>query len=241
MKTKRQRKDLPNVSALEQSPFSNRRMTERLRVAGAITVVFGRGEGVLVDLSPHGARIRHFAPVRRGAAVRVTFEWEGARFSATAEVLASRVIRLGLGPSYESRVRFTLVDEQSEGVLADVLDRIAGRTARRWVANLRGWSDEVQSEASPLSHHSFIRCRLFGIRWEIKRTTDTVQPEDGFLLPSESSDADIESLCDNYSRGDDEQRKFIRVLAAAAIEQALADEPTESAAGSPVRWGRQGL
>ncbi len=222
MKTKRQRKDLPNVSALEQIPFSNRRMTERLRVAGAITVVFGRGEGVLVDLSPHGARIRHFAPVRRGAAVRVTFEWEGARFLATAEVLASRVIRLGLGPSYESRVRFTIVDGLSERVLAAVLDRIAGRTARRWVANLRGWSDEVQEEEiAPLSHHSFIRCRLLGIRWEIKRTTDTVQPEDGFLLPSESSDADIESLCDNYSRGDDEQRKFIRVLATAAIEQAL--------------------
>ena len=206
---------------LEQFPFSNRRTTERLRVAGSIAVVFGRGEGMLVDLSPHGARIRHFAPVRRGAAVRVSFEWEEARFSATAEVLASRMIRLGLGPSYESRVRFTVVDESSEQVLAAVLDTIAGRNTRRWVANLRGWSDELQPDATPLVHNSFIRCRLHGNRWEIKRTSDRVQPEDGFLLPSESSDADIETLCDNYSRGNDDERRFIRVMAAVAVEQSL--------------------
>ena len=208
---------------LEQFPFSNRRTTERLRVAGSIAVVFGRGEGMLVDLSPHGARIRHFAPVRRGAAVRVSFEWEGARFSATAEVLASRMIRLGLGPSYESRVRFIVVDESSEQVLAAVLDTIAGRNTRRWVANLRGWSDELQPDATPLVHNSFIRCRLHGNRWEIKRTSDRVQPEDGFLLPSESSDADIETLCDNYSRGNDDERRFIRVMAAVAVEQSLGE------------------
>ena len=217
-------KGLAPVSALEQFPFSNRRTTERLRVAGSIAVVFGRGEGVLVDLSPHGARIRHFAPVRRGAAVRVSFEWEGARFSATAEVLASRMIRLGLGPSYESRVRFTSVDESSAHVLAAVLDVIAGRITRRLVANLRGWSDELQPDAAPLVHNSFIRCRLHGNRWEIKRTSDRSQPEDGFLLPSESSDADIETLCDNYSRGGDEERQFIRVLATAAVDQSLMTE-----------------
>jgi hypothetical protein len=223
------------VSALEQFPFSNRRTTERLRVAGSIAIVIGRGEGMLVDLSQHGARIRHFAPVRRGAAVRVSFEWEGARFSATAEVLASRMIRLGLGPSYESRVRFILVDESSEHVLAAVLDAIAGRTTRRWVANLRGWSDEVQPDAAPLVHNSFIRCRLHGVHWEIKRTSDREQPEDGFLLPSESSDADIETLCDNYSRGNDEERQLIRLMAAAAVEQS----ENQSAVGSPLRCGRQ--
>jgi hypothetical protein len=209
------------VSALEQLPYENRRASERLRVAGAIAVFFGRGEGMLVDLSPHGARIRHFAPVRRGASVRVSFEWEGARFSATAEVLASRVIRLGLGPSYESRVRFTTVDEQSESVLSAVLDGIAGRTTRRWVANLRGWSDEVQPEAPPIAGNSFIRCRLYGIRWEIKRTSDSGQPDDGFVLPSESSDADIETLCDSYSRGNDDGRQLIRAMANAAVEQSL--------------------
>lgn len=210
------------MSALEQLPYErgNRRATERLRVDGSVAVVFGRGEGVLVDLSQRGARIRHVAPVQRGAAVRVSFEWEGARFSATTEVLASRVIRLGVGPSYESRVRFTFVDEESERVLTAMLHRIAGRTARRWVANLRGWSDEAQPDRTPVTT-CFIRCRLLGNRWEIKRTSDRCQPPDGFALPSETPDPDIVMLCDNYSRGSDDERQFIRVMTTAAVEQSL--------------------
>lgn len=209
------------MSALEQLPHvsRNRRATKRLQVAGSIAVVFGRGEGLLIDLSQRGARVRHFAPVRRGAAVRVSFEWEHVRCSATAEVLASRVISLGLGPSYESRVRFTFIDEDSERSLAAIIDKIDGRTTRRWVANLRGWSDEVHSDPTPFATDSFIRCRLQGNRWEIKRTSDLVQPTDGFLLPAESADVDIEVLCDNYSRGSDDERQLIRVMATAAVEQ----------------------
>ena len=214
------------MSAIEQFPHHNRnrRAAERVRVAGTIAVVFGRGEGLLIDLSLCGAKIRHFSPVRRGAPVRVSFEWQQARFSATTEVLSSRVIHLGLGPSYESRVRFTFVDEDSQRVLAAVVDQIAGRTARRWVANLRGWSDEAQSDSdpTPFPTNSFIRCRLQGIRWEIKRTRDIKQPADGFVLPAESVDSDIQMLCDNYSRGDEEERQLIRVMANAAIEHALA-------------------
>ena len=187
-------------------------------LAGSVAVIFGRGEGRLIDLSQRGARIRHSAPVRRGAAVRVSFEWQHARFSATTEVLSSRVISVGAGPSYESRIRFTFVDDESERVLAIALEEIAGRTTRRWVANLHGWSDESHPEPAPVPVNSFIRCRLQGNRWEIKRTSDPVQPEDGFAIPLDSPDASIEMLCDNYSRGDADERLLIRLLAAAAIE-----------------------
>lgn len=208
------------VSALEQLPHAsrNRRSAERVRVAGAITVIFGRGEGRLVDLSQRGARIRHSALVQRGVAARISFEWQNTRFSATAEVLSSRVISVDSGPSYESRVRFTFVDHESERVLAAALEGIAGRTTRRWVANLRGWSDESQPDPAHFPGNAFIRCRLQGNRWEIKRTSDPVQPEDGFAIPSESADGGIETLCDNYSRGGAEERRLIRLLAAAAIE-----------------------
>jgi hypothetical protein len=208
------------VSALEQLAYTsrNRRSAERLLVAGSVVVIFGRGEGRLVDLSQRGARIRHSAPVRRGAAVRVSFEWQHARFSATAEVLSSRMVSIDAGLSYESRVRFTFVDDESERVLAIALEGIAGRATRRWVANLHGWSDESHPEPTPFPTNSYIRCRLLGNRWEIKRTTDPIQPVDGFAVPSDSPDTGIETLCDNYSRGNADERLLIRLLAAAAIE-----------------------
>jgi len=215
------------MSAIQQLSDDprERRVAERLRVGGAVTVIFGRGEGVLIDLSQRGARIRHSTPVRRGTSARISFEWERRRFSATAEVLAARVISLGAGPSYESRVRFTAVDPESENVLAAALEAIAGRNVRRLVANLRGWSDDsqalaAQTPAGKLSG-SFIRCRLHGSWWERKITSATLQPVDGFLLPAESSGTDIATLCDNYARGDEDERQMIRMLAAAAVEQAV--------------------
>lgn len=208
------------MSAIQQLPDDpqERRGAERLRIAGTVPVIFGRGDGVLIDLSRRGARIRHSTPVRRGASVRISFEWERMRFSATAEVLAARVISLGTGPSYESRVRFISVEPDSEGVLAAALDDLAGRDVRRWVANLRGWSDESQSPA-PRSSGSFIRCRLHGAWWERKCTGDTVQPANGFLLSAESTESEIAKLCDTYVRATEEGRQMIRTMAAAAVEQ----------------------
>jgi hypothetical protein len=209
------------MSAIEQFPIDNqdRRRAERLRISGAVTVVFGRGEGVLVDLSETGARIRHHAPVRRGATVRISFEWEHARFSATANVLASRVVSLGNGPSYESRVCFTAFDRGAEVLLARAIEDISGQNVRRLVANLRGWNDEPESELAPVATGSFLRCRLRGSWWERKYTNDATQPADGFVLPAESSEADIARLCDTYSRGGDEDRHVIRLMAAAAFDR----------------------
>lgn len=212
------------MSAMEQCPpdTPNRRAAERLRVSGKVAVTFGRGEGVLIDLSKTGARIRHQAAVRRGSTVRVTFEWNRARFSANAEVLASRIASLGTGPSYESRVRFTALDAGSDLVLAQMLEGMADRDMRRWVANLRGWSEESKSESTLLATRSYLRCRLYGSWWQRKITNDSSQPPDGFTLPAESAETEIRTLCDTYSRGSDEERHMIRLMAAASIEQSLA-------------------
>lgn len=210
------------MSAIQQLSVDpgNRRRAERLLVAGTVNVIFGRGSGVLVDLSHHGARIRHSAPVRRGASVRISFESAHARFSADAEVLAARVIGLGTGPSYESRIRFTSLDAPSERVLATAIEELTERDIRRWVANLKGWSDEPQSPvAKPTGF--FIRCRLRGEWWDRKCTSDTTQPADGFLLPSGSTEAEIVTLCDTYSRSDEDRRRTIRLMAAAAVDHSL--------------------
>jgi len=210
------------MSAIGESATSgNRRAKPRVIVAGSVPAVFGRCAAVLIDLSEHGARIRHFASAPRGSATRVSFTWERARFSATAEVLASRVITLGADPSYETRVRFLSVDASSQVVLTTALAGISGRHIRRWVANLRGWSEEWQPDRALLPSGWFVRCRFLGAAWERKRTNNATQPEDGFLLPAETAEAEIVTLCDLYSRGDEDQRQLIRSLAAAVAKESL--------------------
>jgi hypothetical protein len=215
------------MSALEQGSLESidRRSAPRLRVAGTIPAYIGRGEGVLIDLSERGAKIRHSKMVRRGATVRISFEWDRARFSASAEVLASRLVSLGNEKTpamYESRMRFTCVDAGASAVLARTLDAIAGRDVRRWVANLRGWSDEPPVISPAPVTATFIRCRLAGIRWEVKCTSDPTQPGDGFVLPSTLDDNEIVKLCADYLRADTDGRLVIRLLAAAAVDEAIA-------------------
>jgi hypothetical protein len=211
------------MSALEQgSPATQeRRISQRFHVAGTVSVVMGRGEGVLIDLSEHGARVRHSTPARRGSSVRVSFEWSGARFSASAEVLAARVVSLGNGPSYESRVRFTDLNPDSQTVLLAAIDGIVGRDVRKWVNNLRGWTDDVQTTAAPLPAGTFIRCHLHGTWWERKVTSNTTQPAEGFLLPAETSQTEIETLCTSYVRGNEEERNMIKLMSGAAVEHVL--------------------
>lgn len=210
------------MSAIQQVSVDHheRRGGERLRVAGTVNVIFGRGTGVLVDLSESGARIRHSVAMRRGTSVRISFESEHARFSANAEVLAARVISIGNGPSYESRVRFTSLDAESRRVLATAIEELTGRDIRRWVANLKGWGEESATPTAK-SNGSFIRCRLRGEWWERKCTNDTTQPSDGFLLPSGSTDDEITTLCNTYLRSNEEEREMIRRIAIAAVDESL--------------------
>lgn len=211
------------MSALEQGSGHERRISQRFSISGKVPIVMGRGDGVLIDLSEHGARIRHFMPARRGSSARFSFEWNGARFSATAEVLAVRVVSLGNGPSYESRLRFTDLDADSKTLLMAAIDGLVGRDVNKWVANLRGWTDHSQpAAAAPQPAGAFIRCRLHGKWWERKITTNPEQPIEGFLVPAETSQTEIDTLCANYAHGTREDRNMIRLMAVAAVDQATA-------------------
>jgi len=223
------------MSALEQgsNETHDRRSTPRLRVAGTIPALIGRGTGFLVDLSERGAKIRHTTMVRRGATVRISLDWERARFSATAEVVGSRVVSIGnveQPAMYESRLRFVAVTSEAERVLARTLDALAGRDMRRWVANLRGWDDEIDRTPAPApAATSFLRCRLLGVRWEVKATNDLTQPEDGFLLPAGIDDNEIVRLCADYLRADTDGRRVMRLMAAASVEQSIGDSVRQGA------------
>ncbi|HYH07877.1 MAG TPA: PilZ domain-containing protein [Thermoanaerobaculia bacterium] len=206
------------MSALEHD-YSDRRAAPRVRIDGSISALIGRGDGELIDLSRRGAKIRHTSLVRRGSAVRISFQCAEGRFSANAEVLASRVVAIGeSGTTYESRLRFANVDAESQQTLDRSLDAISVRDMRKWVANLRGWSDESSAPQAPVIAGAFLRCRLVGIRWEVKCTSSTEQPPDGFVVPAHTPDAEIVTLCDTYYRADEDGRHTIRMMAAAAVE-----------------------
>lgn len=209
------------MSAIEDT-VPERRRAPRLELNGEIPALIGRGEGVLIDLSATGVRLRHAAVVQRGTLVRVSFECGGGRVGATAEVLSSRVVSLGgTATTYDSRLRFVVFDPGAKEALAQELASIETRNVRRWIANLRGWSDEIRERPRPsLITGSYFRCRLVGARWEAKATRDTTQPEDGFVVPATVADREVLRLCEDYRRADEDGRRVIRLMAAAAVEQA---------------------
>lgn len=205
------------MTATESLPLpADRRATPRIRIGGTHPVRLGRSEGVLIDLSTRGARVRHIAAARRGETLRLTLEWNGERFSAQAEVLSTRVVSLGNGAGtiYDTRLRFVSMPEGAEEVLVRTLAGLEATNLRRWVANLRGWEAPVEVVRGPiLVTSTFLRYRLRGIWWEKKATHDASQPEDGFTIPADTDDNEITSLCRTYEKLDSEGREIIRVIA----------------------------
>lgn len=217
------------MSALAEFPeVIERRKTERLRPSTTVRVNIGRGCGMLLDLSDGGMRARHTGAVARQSQVRVTLNWQSERFYADAEVLSSSVAGLGDGETaatiFESRFRFVHMSEYSKSVLNRVLAAISSRELRGWVANLRGWSDESRGTSRSPETEAFIRCRLIGMRWQTKWTHDTVQPENGFLLPASINPQELTKLCETYNQADAEGRHLIRVMADEAVKEALGPE-----------------
>jgi hypothetical protein len=217
------------MSALEQTPLPNtpslveeRRGAPRTRIAQSVKVFVGRGEGVLVDLSPEGARMRHSVQAHRGANLRVSFEWQGERFASTAEVLASRVVALSDGThptQYESRLRFRLLTEAASQLLRRVLASVENDDVRKWVANLQGWNDPSAPAVQPDSRRgSYLRCRLVRGRWETKWTHDATQPLDGFVVPETLERSEIANLCKTWERLNDDGRHLVRLLAAETLQ-----------------------
>ena len=200
-------------------PGSDRRRFPRLRLTEPVRTVIGRGVGTLVDISANGARIRHEAPVALGAHVRVTFDWKGERFEATAEVLASRVASLGNVTRFESRLRFLSVPERSQEILARTMTDVLDADLRKWVANLHGWSDDALHAGSTQGEGAYIRCRYVNGQWQQTHTRDPLPPPDGFSVPSSTDPSEIRTLCRTFEKSDEEGRSLIRLITGAVVKQ----------------------
>jgi len=211
------------MSALQQSTSTfDRRNDQRVQVSDGIVVHLGRSEGVLVDIGPRGARVRHVSPVGRGAKVRLAFEWKTRHFAATATVLASRIVALD-GPTYESRLHFTHVTDESSEVLQEILELLENGELRRAVENLRGLTEGEPSRSGHLEAQGFFRCRYFSSgRWEKKWTREPLQPDEGFTLPASLTDFEVAQVCRSYERIDENARYLLRMIAQTIIEERAA-------------------
>jgi PilZ domain len=208
---------LPSPAVLADS---NRRRFPRLRLTEPVRTVIGRGTGTLVDISANGARIRHDTPVALGARVRVTFDWKGDRFEATAEVLASRVAALGGATCFESRLRFLAVPERSQEILARTMTDVLDDDLRKWVDNLHGWREDDHGEPRDAEREdAFIRCRYVNGRWQQTHTRDPLPPFDGFTVPAETDPSEIRTLCRTFEKSDEEGRSLVRLITRAVVQQ----------------------
>lgn len=209
-----------------------RRATARYRVGGTHPVRLGRTDGVLIDISERGARVRHISAVRRGETVRLALEWEGEQFSAQAEVLASRVVSMGNGAGtvYDSRLRFVSMPDAAGEVLVRTLAGFEARDLRRWVANLRGWEPQPEPIRHPaLVTKTFVRHQLRGIWWEKKMTHDPSQPADGFTVPADIDEIEIASLCRTFEKLDADGREIVRLIAGQVVAEAATADARHSA------------
>lgn len=217
------------MSALEQHSLpSDRRRGDRTRLDHVLRALVGRNDGIFVDLSSRGAKIRHQGSLCRGSQVRIVFTWEKERFSATGEVLASRVVSLGTregeSAEFESRFRFVAIDPGASELLARVLVCLSNDALRTWVGNLKGF-DEAPATARPATPApgatGFLRCRRIPGGWEQKWTRDTTQPKDGFLLPAGTDPAEVSALCRAWDSMDADARHLVHLTANAVVEQTL--------------------
>ena len=82
---------------------------EPLRLALPVRV--GRKEGTLVEIDRCGARVRHSGALKLGGEMQLSFKMGGEVFAAVSQVLACRVVGLGLGDGgstlFESKLNFT--------------------------------------------------------------------------------------------------------------------------------------
>ena len=78
----------------------------------------GRKDGTLVEFDRCGARVRHSGALKLGGELQLSFKLGGEIFTAVSQVLACRVVGLGLGESgstlFESKLTFT--DERARAM-----------------------------------------------------------------------------------------------------------------------------
>lgn len=237
---------MPQTTSTGKRP--ERRQKPRLRLTRSLIARYGAQGVVLVDIHEQGARIEHFAPLTVGKSATLVFDWQSTRIEVTAAVMGSRVHRFADGGDggtvYQSGLSFVDPSPEAMTALRELMATSISRSVAEQVANLRGlgpvsekqmpvFSDgivagvgvdasQVTQKRLPIAraHSGYIRCTfLNGWRWEKRWTRSPEPPEHGFTVLATEARDQIDLLCDDYRRTDNETRQLIRLLARITVEE----------------------
>jgi hypothetical protein len=225
----------------------DRRRKPRLQLTRSLIARYGAHGVVIVDIHDLGARIEHFAPLHPGKTAALVFDWQSKRIEMPAMVVACRVHRFADGPYrstvYQSGLSFTNPSAEALQALRELMKTAIARSMAEQVANLRGLGPVIEREMpvfrsggmvagegidqtqvtgrrAPVAraHSGYVRCTLRDRRWQKRWTRDPQPPEEGFTVLATEPRDQIDMLCEDYRRMDDETRQLIRLLARITIE-----------------------
>ncbi len=204
--------------------------TEERRQYGRVTPVqrirgtMGNVIVYVLDVSLAGVRVAHQDPLPQiGGVANLTFEWEGRRFSAPAEVRRTKVEKQARSQFEKSLFHSGLFipkkDVLAERVLKDIIQSCVSRALDEQRANAQGIPAIAAQSFQTGKGDEFIRCEFRANAWTKTPTRDSQQPSDGFTISSSETPQKVAMLCRAYESGDAEGRRLIRTFAALSISK----------------------
>ena len=106
--------------------MDDRRMSGRFEPLIQIPARVGRRDGMVLNVSHRGARVRHPGSLRPNEIVELTFPCAGAQFSSRARVLSCRAVPLKETNGmmvFESRFAFANPSAEALALLEKLLQR----------------------------------------------------------------------------------------------------------------------
>ncbi|HVR43032.1 MAG TPA: PilZ domain-containing protein [Thermoanaerobaculia bacterium] len=235
--------------------YSRPRRVHRIRLAHPLIARLGPISVVLVDISLDGAKIEHREPIKIGAEMKLSFDWDDYSIEVRSRVTRCKLERFSGGSDgltvFHSGLQFLAhggsiqvlrkmvsfhisraLEEQrlnASGALPPSVENMPIFRGHTLTAN-RGDADSIHlHEALPTTRIArqvgYICYRLIKNSWKRTRTEDPEQPEEGFTVSAAEDLAQIEGLCETYRKSDQEGRELIRLLARLSITEGEGIEP----------------
>ncbi|SRR6266498_1179287 len=212
-----------------------RRKKNRIQLTRALIARFGTMGVVVLDLTDCGARIEHFHRLDVAKTATFHLEWQGNRVETTARVVSCRVHRFAAGDSgttvYQSGLFFADHAGDSAAALREIVSTVVARSLAEQVANARGLGPVIERDmpvfrdgvvAANGLDRGYLHCTVVGgVRFEKKWSRTSEAPAEGFTVSASEPVEHVDQLCENYLRGDEEQRKLIVLLARLSLEKTV--------------------